>query len=51
MAEGLVIIPTYNEIENIERIIRAVFELPKAYDILVVDDSFSGWDGCLEFRG
>ena len=39
MADGLVIIPTYNEIENIEAIIRAVFELPKAYDILVVDDS------------
>ncbi len=39
MADGLVIIPTYNEIENIEAIIRAVFELPKAYDILIVDDS------------
>ena len=38
MADGLVIIPTYNEIENIEAIIRAVFELPKAYDILIVDD-------------
>ncbi|SFR38595.1 dolichol-phosphate mannosyltransferase [Robiginitalea myxolifaciens] len=39
MSEGLVIIPTYNELENIERIIRAVFELPKAYDVLVVDDA------------
>ncbi len=39
MSEGLVIIPTYNEIENIERIIRAVFDLPKAYDVLVVDDA------------
>lgn len=38
MTEGLVIIPTYNEIENIEAIIRAVFELPKPYDVLIVDD-------------
>ncbi|MDG1571764.1 polyprenol monophosphomannose synthase [Robiginitalea sp. M366] len=38
MAEGLVIIPTYNEIENIEAIIRAVFDLPRAYDVLIVDD-------------
>lgn len=38
MSEGLVIIPTYNEIENIEKIIRAVFALPVAFDILVVDD-------------
>lgn len=38
MAEGLVIIPTFNEIENIEAIIRAVFDLPRAYDVLVVDD-------------
>ncbi len=39
MAEGLVIIPTYNEIENIEQIVRAVFELPREYHVLVVDDS------------
>lgn len=38
MAEGLVIIPTFNEIENIEAIIRAVFDLPRAYDVLIVDD-------------
>lgn len=38
MAEGLVIIPTYNEIENIEAIIRAVFDLSRAYDVLIVDD-------------
>lgn len=49
MSEGLVIIPTYNEIENIERIIRAVFELPKAYDILVVDDaSPDGTAACVQ---
>ena len=39
MAEGLVIIPTYNEIENIEAITRAVFDLPRAYDVLIVDDN------------
>lgn len=34
----LVIIPTYNEIENISRIITAVFDLDEAFDILVIDD-------------
>ena len=34
----LVIIPTYNEIENVEKIIRAVFELPENFDILIIDD-------------
>ena len=36
---GLVIIPTYNEIENIESIIRAVFSLHKSFHILIVDDN------------
>ena len=35
----LVIIPTYNEKENIENIISAVFALEEDYHILVVDDS------------
>lgn len=39
MKEGIVIIPTYNEIENIEAIIKAVFSQPKVFDILVVDDN------------
>lgn len=39
MANSIVIIPTYNEIENIESIIRAVFELPKGFHILIVDDN------------
>lgn len=39
MADGLVIIPTYNEIENIEAIIRAVFELEKGFHVLIVDDN------------
>jgi len=34
----LVIIPTYNEIENAERIIRAVFGLEGGYHILIIDD-------------
>jgi dolichol-phosphate mannosyltransferase len=36
--KALVIIPTYNERENIERMIHAVFSLSVPYDILVVDD-------------
>jgi len=39
MSDGIVIIPTYNEIENIESIIRAVFSLHKPFDILIVDDN------------
>jgi len=39
MRDAVVIIPTYNEIENIEDIIRAVFALEKDFDILVVDDN------------
>lgn len=39
MNDGIVIIPTYNEIENIESIIRAVFSLNKSFHILVVDDN------------
>ena len=38
MSDCIVIIPTYNERENIEKIIRAVFGLPKDFDILVIDD-------------
>ena len=39
MQDTLVIIPTYNEKENIENIIRATFSQKKPFDILVVDDS------------
>jgi dolichol-phosphate mannosyltransferase len=38
MSDSLVIIPTYNEKENIERIIRTTFSLEKEYHVLVVDD-------------
>jgi len=37
-SDSIVIIPTYNEKENIEKIIRAVFSLEKAFHILVIDD-------------
>ena len=38
MSDSIVIIPTYNEKENIEKIIRAVFSLEKSFDILIIDD-------------
>jgi dolichol-phosphate mannosyltransferase len=36
--DNLVIIPTYNEIENIEAIIRKVLSLPEPFHVLIVDD-------------
>ncbi len=36
--DGVVIIPTYNEKENIENICRAVFSQPKNFHVLVIDD-------------
>ncbi len=38
MHKKLVIVPTYNEIENIDRMIRSVFELPGDFELLIVDD-------------
>ena len=38
MGKNLVIIPTYNEIENIEKMIRTVFDLPREFELLIVDD-------------
>ncbi len=37
-SDSIVIIPTYNEKENIEKIIRAIFALEKSFHILVIDD-------------
>jgi len=37
--KSVVIIPTYNEIENIETMITAVLQLPTPFDILIVDDN------------
>ncbi len=39
MKENLVVIPTFNEKENIERIIRKVFSLEKEFDVLIVEDN------------
>ena len=39
MSDSLVIIPTYNEKENIEKIIAAVFSLDKEFEVLIVDDN------------
>ncbi|MDR0363885.1 MAG: polyprenol monophosphomannose synthase [Bacteroidales bacterium] len=38
-SDSLVIIPTYNEKENIEKIIRKVFSLEKSFDVLVIEDN------------
>ncbi|TNE53386.1 MAG: polyprenol monophosphomannose synthase [Bacteroidetes bacterium] len=38
MSKSLVIIPTYNEKENIEKMLRRVFSYPEKYHILIVDD-------------
>ena len=39
MSESLVIIPTYNEIENISAIINAVMQLSLPFDVLIIDDN------------
>jgi dolichol-phosphate mannosyltransferase len=39
VSDTLVIIPTYNEKENIEKIIRKVFSLPKVFHVLIVEDN------------
>ena len=39
MVHGLIIIPTFNEIENIERLIRNIFSQRRNFHILVVDDN------------
>ncbi|MCF4100281.1 polyprenol monophosphomannose synthase [Gillisia sp. M10.2A] len=39
MSNGIIIIPTYNEIENIERLVRNIFSLQRKFHILVVDDN------------
>ena len=38
MSSKLVIIPTYNEIENIQKIVKKVFSLEGDFHVLVVDD-------------
>jgi len=50
MADCLVIIPTYNEKENVERMVRTVFSLPVAFDILIVDDGSPDGTGAIVNR-
>ena len=38
MSDSLIIIPTFNEIENIEKIIRKIFSLTKPFHVLIVED-------------
>ena len=39
MADSVVIIPTYNERENVEKMVRKVFSLAKEFHILIIDDN------------
>ena len=39
LSDSVVIIPTYNEKENVRNIITAVFELPQPFDVLIIDDN------------
>ena len=58
MDRKIAIIPTYNEKENIEKIIRAVFSLEGEYHILVIEDGViigSGkhedlMENCLQYK-
>ena len=47
MNKALVITPTYNELENIEAIIEAVFSQPIAFDMLIVDDGSPDGTGAI----
>lgn len=38
MSDSIVIIPTYNELGNIEKMVRKVFSLPHAFHLLIIDD-------------
>jgi dolichol-phosphate mannosyltransferase len=39
MSKNVVIVPTYKESENIERLIRKVFSLSREFDLLIIDDN------------
>ena len=50
MSDSIVIIPTYNEKENIEKIIRKVFSLTVPFHVLVVDDGSPDGTGAIVKR-
>lgn len=50
MSDSVVIIPTYNEKENIEKIIRKIFSLAIDFDVLVVDDGSPDGTGAIVKR-
>lgn len=47
VSDSLVIIPTYNEKENVERMVRKVFSLPKEFQLLIVDDGSPDGTGAI----
>jgi len=47
VSDSLVIIPTYNEKENIEKMIRKVFSLPKVFHLLIVEDNSPDGTGAI----
>ena len=50
MSDSVVIIPTYNEKENIENIIRAVTGLEKEFHVLIIDDGSPDGTGAIVKR-
>ena len=47
MSQYLVIIPTYNEKDNVELMVRKVFDLAKPFDLLIVDDGSPDGTGAI----
>ncbi len=39
MSKGIIVIPTFNEIENIERLVKSIFSQRRNFHVLVVDDN------------
>jgi dolichol-phosphate mannosyltransferase len=48
--KAMVVIPTYNERENIDKIVRAVLDLPQGFHVLIVDDNSPDGTGALADR-
>ena len=47
MSDSIVIIPTYNEKENLEKMVRKVFSLEKDFHVLIVDDGSPDGTGAI----